>query len=149
MELYKLLTEQSEEILLTACASLSRAKLKSYTCSEDSENRKRLGKLLELTTECINNKKLTPMLRYIEEMAKERYYSGFDYGEVHSAINVLEETIWNKITSNVEPEKIGESLGLVSTVLGAAKESLARTFISLASKTKVTTLDLNAMFGRK
>jgi hypothetical protein len=148
MELHKLLSDQSGELLDTACSSLSRAHLKSYTCSEESENRKRLAKLLDLTIECISRKKLMPMLKYIEEIARERYYAGFDFTEVHSAINVLEETLWKKINSTPGYENPGEALGLVSTVLGAAKESLARTYISLVSKTRAPALDLNAIFER-
>jgi DNA replicative helicase MCM subunit Mcm2 (Cdc46/Mcm family) len=148
MELHKFLTVNSEEILSTACASLSRAKIKHYHCSEESENRKRLKNLLDLTIECITTKKLNSMIRYMEEMAKERYYAGFDFSEVHAAINVLEETIWIKINNSLKPEELGEALGLVSTVLGAAKENLARTYISLSSKTKAPSLDLTAIFGR-
>lgn len=148
MELHKFLSGKSGEILDTACQSLSRAKLKHYNCSEDSENRLRLQKLLELTVECISRKKLLPVMKYMEDTARNRYYGGFDFSEVHSAINVLEETIWNKINSSMPPEELGEALGLVSTVLGAAKESLAQTYISLASKTKAPSLDLNAIFGR-
>jgi len=149
MELHKLLIDNSEEILKDACQSLQRAKLKHYDCSAETENRKRLEKLLDLTAECIKHKKLFAMVSYMEETASQRFYAGFDYSEVHSAINVLEETIWKKINSSLDPNQIGEALGLVSTVLGAAKESLARTYISLATKTKAPTLDLNAMFGRK
>jgi hypothetical protein len=146
MELQTLLSDTSKDIIDSACKSLSRAKLKSYTCSEESENYKRFEILLKFTAECIGKRKLLPMTDYIENIARERYYEGFDFCEVHSAINILEETIWNRIIGSVNPEKLGESLGLVSTVLGAAKESLAKTYITLASKTKVSTIDLNAMF---
>jgi hypothetical protein len=148
MELNKLLSEQAVDILDAACKSLSRAKLRSYSCSEESENRKRFERLLELTIECIVRKNSFPIVSYIEQTARERFYAGFDFSEVHSAINVLEEILWNNINNNSRPEDLVEYLGFVSTVLGAAKGSLARTYISLASKTKVETLDLNAMFGR-
>jgi len=149
MEIHKFLSDNSAEILDAACSSLSRAKLKHYDCSAESENRSRLEKLLKLTTEAIKKKNLLPMVNYMEKTAKERYNAGFDYSEVHSAINVLEETVWKKINSNIDPSEIGEALGLVSTVLGAAKESLALSYISLSTKTKSPSLDLNALFERK
>lgn len=149
MEIHKFLSDNAAEILDAACASLSRAKLKHYDCSVESENRLRLEKLLKLTIEAIKKKNLLPIVNYMEKTAKERYNSGFDFSEVHSAINVLEETIWKKINSSIEPSKIGEALGLVSTILGAAKESLALAYISLSTKTKSPSLDLNALFGRE
>jgi hypothetical protein len=149
MKLHIILSKHTGEILDNACLQLSRARLKNYSCSEDSENRKRLEKLLELTIDALINKELLSITSYMEETAKERFYAGFDFSEVHSAINVLEETLWKKIDSSVKSEEIGHSLGLISTILGAAKESLARTYISLASETKISSLDLNALFARK
>ncbi|RPI65769.1 MAG: hypothetical protein EHM47_18205 [Ignavibacteriales bacterium] len=149
MEIHKFLSDNSDEILKTACASLSRAKLKHYDCSAENENYLRLKKLLDLTAEAIERKNLLNLVNYMEETAKNRYYSGFDFSEVHSAINVLEETIWHKINNSIKADELGEALGLVSTVLGAAKESLALTYISLSTRTKAPSLDLNALFERK
>ena len=44
------------------------------------------------------------------------------------------------------PDELARALGLVSTVLGAAKDSLARAYVSLASQTKAPSLDLSALF---
>jgi hypothetical protein len=148
MVLTDFLSANFDDILNTACKSLSRAHLKHYDCSEESENHKRLQKLLELTIDCINTKKLLPIVVYMDEAAKERYHAGFDFSEVHAAINVLEETLWTRVNAELKKDTLVEALGLISTVLGAAKESLASTYISLSSKTKVKSLDLNALFGR-
>ena len=43
-------------------------------------------------------------------------------------------------------QELARALGLVSTVLGAAKDSLARAYVSLASQTKAPSLDLSALF---
>jgi hypothetical protein len=88
------------------------------------------------------------MTGYAEKIAKERFDAGFDLHEVHTAFNVLEETIWKKVVENVEPSGLGKALGLISTVLGAGKESLALTYVSLASKSKTKTLNLSELFGR-
>jgi hypothetical protein len=66
---------------------------------------------------------------------------------VQTAINSLESAIWNKIFKLTRPEKLAESLGVVSTILGAAKDNLARTYVSLATKTKVPTLNLQSLFS--
>jgi hypothetical protein len=88
------------------------------------------------------------MIEYAEKIAQERFEAGFDLHEVHTAFNVLEETIWKMIIDNFEPSGLGKALGLVSTVVGAGKESLAITYVSLSGKNKTKTLNLSELFAR-
>jgi hypothetical protein len=149
MQLSSFLEKHKNEIIKEAVENLQHAQLKSYSHSDVSENINRLEKLFELTNQCVEHENLLGMTDYAEKIAKERFESGFDLHEVHKAFNVLEETIWKKIISDVEPAELGKALGLVSTVLGAGKESLALTYVSLASKVKAKSLDLSALFARK
>ena len=148
MDLKELLRTQSGEILENALQSLNCAHLKSYSKSSPGENKKRLLNLLTLTQQCVVEKKLIPMKEYAAQIAKERFDTGFDLHEVHTAFNALEEEIWNRVTKNIAPDNLGEALGLISTVLGAGKEELALTYVTLASKTRTQTLNLTELFGR-
>ena len=67
-------------------------------------------------------------------------------GEVQTAFNVLEESMWRHVVAEVPTDELVESLGLLSTVLGVGKDVLARTYVSLASHEHVTSLDLRALF---
>lgn len=93
-------------------------------------------------------KRLLPIKEYAAQIAKERFDAGFDLHEVHTAFNTLEEELWNRVTKNIAPENLGEALGLISTVLGAGKEELALSYVTLASKTRTPTLNLTELFGR-
>lgn len=148
MDLKELLRTQSSEILEGALQSLNCAHLKSYSKSSPSENKKRLLNLLTLTQQCVVEKKLIPMKEYAAQIAKERFDTGFDLHEVHTAFNALEEELWNRVTKNISAESLGEALGLISTVLGSGKEELALTYVTLASKTRTQTLNLTELFGR-
>ncbi len=148
MELYKFLVENKSQIRNEATESLERAQLKSYKAASTEKNRSRIEKLLELTIVSVENKNLVGMTAYAVQIAKERFNAGFDLHEVHTAFNVLEETLWGKIIKNCASSELGEALGLVSTVLGAGKETLALSYVSLASKSKTRTLDLSELFGR-
>ncbi len=148
MDLKELLRTQSGEILENALQSLNCAHLKSYSKSSPSENKKRLLNLLTLTQQCVFEKKLIPMKEYAAQIAKERFDAGFDLHEVHTAFNALEEELWNRVTKNIAPDNLGEALGLISTVLGAGKEELALSYVTLASKTRTQTLNLTELFSR-
>lgn len=146
MKLQEILVSNQTDIINEAFTSLQRSHLKHYDTSRADENWQRLAKLFDLTLNGVKAKSLVDMVNYSEKVAKERYESGFDLHEVHSAYNVLEETIWKTIIKEIDSSELAESLGLISTVLGTGKESLALTYVSLASKQKVKSLNLTQLF---
>ena len=147
MEITKLLEGNNDLIIEEAFKSMSKLKLKGYTKAGGEKTKQKLNELYKKLIQCTKKKELIPILNYTEKIAKERYSSGFDIFEVQTAINSLESAIWNKIFKLTRPEKLAESLGVVSTILGAAKDNLARTYVSLAKKTKVPTLNLQSLFS--
>jgi hypothetical protein len=86
------------------------------------------------------------MLSYAEQVAEERFNAGYDLSEVQTAFNTLEEATWSRVFAELEPAEFAQALGLVSTVLGAAKDALARTYVSLATNAHAPSLDLHALF---
>ena len=62
------------------------------------------------------------------------------------AFNVLEEALWRHVVTGTAPDDLPDAIGLVATVLGAGKDSLARTYVMLASERHVRSLDLTALF---
>jgi hypothetical protein len=146
MKLYEILLNNQTEIINEAFTSLQRSHLKHYESSRADENWQRLEKLFDLTLNGIKTKSLVEMVTYSEVIAKDRYESGFDLYEVHTAYNVLEEALWKCIINEVDSKELAESLGLIGTVLGTGKESLAIAYVSLASKQKVKSLNLTQLF---
>ncbi|NWG29314.1 MAG: hypothetical protein HXY48_12370 [Ignavibacteriaceae bacterium] len=146
MKLDEILINNQTDIINEAFYSLERSHLKHYDSSRADENWQRLAKLFDLTLNGVRTKSLVDIVNYSEKVAKERYESGFDLHEVHTAYNVLEESLWKIIVKEIEPSELPESLGLISTVLGTGKESLALAYVSLASKQKVKSLNLTQLF---
>ena len=149
MKLHDILLNNQTEIINEAFYSLERSHLKHYDSSRADENWQRLAKLFDLTLNGVKSKSLVDMVTYSEKIAKERYESGFDLHEVHTAYNVLEESIWKAIIKEVDSTELAESLGLISTVLGTGKESLAIAFVSLSGKQRVKSLNLSQLFRGK
>lgn len=146
MKLQEILVNNQTDIINEAFYSLERSHLKHYDSSRADENWQRLAKLFDLTMNGIITKSLVEMVNYSEKIAKERFESGFDLHEVHTAYNVLEEALWKKIIKEFDSSEMAESLGLISTVLGTGKESLALAYVSLASKQKAKSLNLTQLF---
>lgn len=135
-----------DEIVDDAAAGLERAHLVHYATADADERRARLRRLLDLVVRCVGSRDLIPMIEHSKEVATERFYAGYDISEVQCAFNVLEETLWRRLVSNVPADDLVEAIGLLTTVLGAGKDTLARTYVSLASKRHVPSLDLRALF---
>ncbi len=146
MKLHEILVNNQTDIINEAFTSLQRSHLKHYDTSRADENWQRLAKLFDLTLNGIKTKSLVEIVNYSEKVAKERFEAGFDLHEVHAAYNVLEEAFWKCIIKEVDSTELAESLGLISTVLGTGKESLALAYVSLASKQKVKSLNLTQLF---
>ncbi len=146
MDLVSFLHDHSEKILDDACAAMDRSHLRSYEKVGAAQSRQRLKALFVLTVRAVQEKNLGPIMAHSENIANERFQAGFDLSEVQTAFNVLEEAIWLHVLRGIPPQDLPRAIGLISTVLGAGKDMLARTYVSLASKTKTQTLNLQSLF---
>jgi hypothetical protein len=147
MDLIQLLHDSTDEILTGAEAAVGRTHLKSYEQAGRDQTHQRLKALYVLTVRGVKERNLGPMIAHAETIARERFTAGFDLSEVQTAFNVLEEAIWKRVLKGLPANEYGEALGLVSTVLGAGKDALARTYVTLASKTKTRSLNLHSLFS--
>ncbi len=147
MNLVELLRKSAGEILDEATDSVIAAHLRHYENADPERTRERLKALLDLTLECIETRNLTPMLKYAENIAQQRFFSGFSLREVQTVFNLLEESIWAQILDQMQPRRYAEAVGLVNTVLRTGKESVARIYFSHISREKVESLDLIAHFA--
>jgi hypothetical protein len=146
MHVDELLRIRSAEIVERAAESLRRTHLEHYDREDAEANRRRLERLLALTAQALRERRATALVHHAEELARERHAAGYALGEVQTAFNVLEEAIWEAVLAQVPLPEQAEALGLVSTVLGLAKDALGRSFVSLASRRRVPSLDLRALF---
>lgn len=134
LQISNMLKNKSREIIEEANKVLVRIPLKHYEGSNVKKNHERLTNLLSYTSVSLQRKNLTPMIKYAQQIAKERYKDNFDLQEVQIVFNVLEEIIWKKITDEIEPIDYPEAFGLASTILGAGKEAMAVQYFLLAGK---------------
>lgn len=147
MNLVELLQLEHNNILSSALESIKRTHLKNYENAGEEHTHQRLKALFVLTARAVKERNLGPMIAHAETIAHERFAGGDDLSEVQTAFNVLEESIWKLILSQLPAAEYAEALGLVTTVLTVGKDSLARRYVSLASKTKATSLNRQSIFS--
>ena len=134
------------DVLREASAALHRSHLTHYIDAGSEVSDQRLEDLYVMVRACVAARNLVAITEFARNIAHQRFDAGYDSSEVQTAFNVLEEAIWHEVISSIPAEELVEAAGLVSTVLGAGKDELARTWVSLAASRRVPSLDLGALF---
>ena len=146
MDVALLLENARPQVLDEAFAALESSHSAHYAAAGEPLTRQRLADLHDLVVDAIRKRDLTEVTAYSHAVAEERFHSGFDISEVQTAFNCLEESMWRRLVADEPQAELAEAIGLLSTVLGAGKDALARTYVSLAGHRHVTSLDLSALF---
>jgi hypothetical protein len=147
METAEFLARERAAIVEAAETALARAHVRHYESAGESEVHRRLEALFDRLLVALSERDLGPVVVYAQDVAEERFNAGYDLSEVQTAFNALEEAMWARALTALDPSRLAESLGLVSTILGSGKDALARRYVSLATNTHVPSLDLRALFA--
>ena len=147
MKLETLLNQSEESILDEALSDLQRAHAHHYEKAGETFTRERLANLFGLVVTASETRSLASLSAYADRIATERFDAGFDISEVQTAFNSLEEAMWRRVVAAEPPNELAEAIGLLSTVLGFGKDTVARKYVSLASAKHVPSLDLKALFA--
>lgn len=146
-ETAEFLLRERAAMVQDASAALARAHLARYESAGPEEVTRRLDALFDRLLEALTTRDLGSMTGYAREVAEERFNARYDLSEVQTAFNALEEATWSRVFADLEPGDYAEALGLISTVLGAAKDALARRYVSLATEAHAPALDMRALFA--
>jgi hypothetical protein len=144
-EVLRVLEHERASIVEAACESIRHSRTK-YESAGPEETRRRIEALYDELLGALSSHDLGDVIDYARRLAAERFESGYDLAEVQGAFNALEEGAWSRLCERLQPGQLALSLGLVTTVLGAAKDALAREYVSHASRTHAPSLDVSALF---
>jgi hypothetical protein len=147
MNVNKLFESESEAVISAATKSLWRSHLEHYEEGGAEVAEERLQALYDLLLQCLRRQSAMPINRYAEDIAQQRFHGGFELFEIQTAFNVLEEAIWKRMATLLEPGEFAWTKALVGTILGNGKDALARTYVQMASKHRTTSLDTKALFA--
>lgn len=147
MAVEELLVRERSQVLDEAVAALLRSGAIHYEESGDEFTRERLVELFDLVIGALRDRELEQVIRYCEIVAEDRFAAGFGISEIQTAFNVLEEVMWRHVVEGVQPADLPQSIGALSTILGAGKDALARRYVALASQRHVPSLDFSALFA--
>jgi hypothetical protein len=142
MDLVELIQERADDLVHGAVAELHQARLEHYEQEGLQVARDRMSTLLTRLLTCLEARRAEPIIDWATRVGHERFSAGYDLSEVQTSINVLEEALWKRILCSVGPRDLAHDLGLVIAILSMAKDNLARTYVSLATKKEAPPTDI-------
>ena len=101
MELIDVLTQARAEVLDDAVTAVLESDRGHYRAVGPEELRSRLGALFDIVLDCLQSRNLDQVVKYAEHLGRDRFTSGFGIGEVQTAFNVLEESMWHQVVVGV------------------------------------------------
>lgn len=131
MTLLELCYNKPDLILLDSTDSLIRADLPHYVDLSPGLIRFRILKLQQALIKCIENQSCDKLLEYMKTVAVERFNQHYDLYEILTVINILEESLWKRISEFVDDDEKYKAMKKVSYLFNAAKEKLISEYASL------------------
>jgi len=95
--------------------------------------RREVRQLFRLVLRCVRAGRAGPIGKPCEQIAAHCYAAGIDLSEEQEAFNVLAEVLWPHLAGALAGEQLVEALGLLSAIVGAGKDAMARTYVALAT----------------
>ena len=134
METSEILAAAQDRVVDEAVAEIEQRHSRHKATS--AESRRHLEDLFRLVLQCVREGDGEPIIASSHQLAADRYTAGSDIGEVQGEFNVLEEVLWRELADTLSGEQRVEALELLSAVLGAGRDSLARTYVTLAGASR-------------
>jgi hypothetical protein len=145
-ELSLVLVRERAATIATALEAIQLSRTR-YDVAGPEETSRRLNALYDQLCSAVAHRDLSSIVAFARELAEERFVSGYDLSDVQRAFNAVEEAVWATLCRQLQAEDLPFALGLIGTVLGAAKDALSREYVERASQTHVPSLDLSALFA--
>jgi len=141
------LADAANEIVDEAYGELHPSVHPHYHAMGEALTRAYLEELFALVVDGVAAREAVHTVQHAERIAEERFLAGFDLSEVQAVFNALEQAMWRRVVAVEEPGELLASVGVLSSILGAGKDALARVYVNLASHRHAPHVDVAALYG--
>jgi len=94
--------------------------------------RREARQLFRLLLRCVHEGRTELIIKPSEQIAAHSYAAGIEITEVQGSFNVLAGVLWRKLAGLLDGEQLVQVLELLTAIVGAGKDALARTYVALA-----------------
>jgi methylmalonyl-CoA decarboxylase len=123
-----------DRVISDTAAALGQRAPDGQQAPSPEQHRREVAQLLDLVLRCVAEGRTDPIVTLSRQLAADRFVAGADLAEAQGAFNLLDEMLWRHTASVLADGQRLEVLRLVSTALGTGKDTLAQTYLALASR---------------
>ena len=146
MNLQKIPYSKSDEMIKEVfCLIKNKYKLKHYKDTE-SLVAIRLKSLYNQLISCLKYNNISQLYKFAEEIAIERFNSGFKLFEVLTVINIFQAEIWKYVSQNFPQKEILSNIAIISSIFGVFKDEIACTYVKLSANNKLNLFNTESLF---
>ena len=128
------LADARDRVIGEALAALNERDQAGCLASSPAERRRDMEHLFELIQRCVHEGHCEPIIGPSQRMAADHFANGIEIAEIQAAFTVLENVLWRHLADTLSgDDQRLETLRLINAILGAGRDALARTYVSLAS----------------
>jgi len=128
------LADARDRVVGEALAALNERDQAGRLASSPAERRRDMEHLFELIQRCVHEGHCEPIIGPSQRMAADHFADGIEIAEIQVAFTVLENVLWRHLADALSgDDQRLETLRLISVILGAGRDALARIYVSLAS----------------
>jgi len=96
--------------------------------------RREVRQLFRLVLRCVRAGCVEPVIRPSEQIAAHCYAAGIDLAEIQGSFTIVAEVLWRQLVGGLASEQLIKALGLLTAITGAGKDTMARTYMALATR---------------
>ena len=96
--------------------------------------RREVRQLFRLVLRCVRAGCAEPVIRPSGQIAAHGYAAGIDLAEIQGSFTVLAEVLWRQLAGGLAGGQLVQALGLLTAITGAAKDTVAGTYLALATR---------------
>ncbi len=133
MDVSAVLADAEERVVDEAVAALAEGDQPDQRPHDPGGRRRNVRQLFRLVLRCMREGSAKSIITPCERIAAHCFAAGTDLAEVQGEFNVLAEALWRHADGSLAGEQRVQALGLVNSIVGAGKDALARTYVTLAS----------------
>jgi methylmalonyl-CoA decarboxylase len=128
------LASAEDRVIDEAVAALAQRDQARHQSAGPDDRRRDVRQLFGLVLRCVRAGRAGPIVKPCEQIAAHCYAAGIDLSEGQGAFNVLAEVAWPHLAGALAGDQLVEALGLLSAIVGAGKDAMARTYVALATR---------------
>ncbi len=133
MDVSAVLAGAEDRVVDEAVAALAEGDQPDQHWRSTEERRRGIRQLFRLVLRCVLEGSAEPIITPSARIAAHCFAAGIDLAEVQGEFNALAEALWRQADGSLTGEQRVQALGLVNGIVGAGKDALARTYVTLAS----------------